>query len=66
MLTLSGEPPEELWFVDPRTFGEVVVFDPDHVDVELPELARSGVDPLADGLDADDAAGACSPAGGRG
>ena len=44
--------PEELWFVDPRTFGEVVVFDPDHVDVELPELANLGVDPLADGLDA--------------
>ena len=29
------------------------MFDPDHVDVELPELARLGVDPLADGLDAD-------------
>jgi formamidopyrimidine-DNA glycosylase len=52
VLTLSGEPAEELWFVDPRTFGEVVVFDPDNVDVELPELARLGVDPLADGLDA--------------
>ena len=38
---------EELWFVDPRTFGEVVVFDPDHVDVELPELAKMGIDPLA-------------------
>jgi formamidopyrimidine-DNA glycosylase len=50
VLTLSGEPPEELWFVDPRTFGEVVVFDPGHVDVELPELARLGIDPLADGL----------------
>ena len=50
-MTLAGDPPEELWFVDPRTFGEVVVFDPDHVAVELPELARLGVDPLADGLD---------------
>ena len=30
----------------------MVVFDPDHVAVELPELARLGVDPLADGLDA--------------
>ena len=40
VLRLDGDPPEELWFVDPRTFGEVVVFDPDHVDVELPELAR--------------------------
>jgi formamidopyrimidine-DNA glycosylase len=38
----------EAWFVDPRTFGEVVVFDPDHVEVELPELARLGVDPIAE------------------
>jgi formamidopyrimidine-DNA glycosylase len=51
VLVLSGALAEELWFVDPRTFGEVVVFDPDHVDVELPELASLGVDPLADGLD---------------
>jgi formamidopyrimidine-DNA glycosylase len=48
----TGGEPAELWFVDPRTFGEVVVFDPDHVAVELPELARLGVDPLSDGLDA--------------
>ncbi len=41
----------EVWFVDPRTFGEVVVFDPDHVDVELPELARLGVDPIAEPFD---------------
>ncbi len=41
----------EAWFVDPRTFGEVVVFDPDHVEVELPELARLGVDPIADPFD---------------
>ena len=40
-------PPHELWFVDPRTFGEVVVFDPDNVAVELPELANLGVDPIA-------------------
>ena len=46
----DGEP-AELWFVDPRTFGEVVVFDPDHVAVEVPELAALGADPLADGLD---------------
>ena len=52
VMVLSGAPGEELWFVDPRTFGEVVVFDPDHVDVELPELARLGIDPLRDGLDA--------------
>jgi formamidopyrimidine-DNA glycosylase len=42
----------EAWFVDPRTFGEVVVFDPDHVEVELPELARLGVDPIAEPFDA--------------
>lgn len=44
----SGAGPAELWFVDPRTFGEVVVFDPDHADVEVPELAALGLDPLAD------------------
>lgn len=38
----------ELRFVDPRTFGEVVVFDPARVDSEVPELARLGVDPIAD------------------
>jgi len=41
----------EAWFVDPRTFGEVVVFDPDHVEAELPELARLGVDPIAQPFD---------------
>jgi formamidopyrimidine-DNA glycosylase len=40
----------ELLFVDPRTFGEVVVFDPRNVAVELPELALLGIDPVADGL----------------
>jgi formamidopyrimidine-DNA glycosylase len=54
VLTLSGAPAEQLWFVDPRTFGEVVVFDPDHVEVEVPELAHLGVDPLADELTVDD------------
>jgi formamidopyrimidine-DNA glycosylase len=38
----------EAWFVDPRTFGEVVVYDPDRVDGELPEIARLGIDPIAD------------------
>ena len=47
---LSGEPAEELRFVDPRTFGEVVVFDPRHVAVEIPDLARLGVDPITDGM----------------
>jgi formamidopyrimidine-DNA glycosylase len=47
----EGEPAAELRFVDPRTFGEVVVFDPANVAVEMPELARLGVDPIADELD---------------
>ncbi len=51
VLALSGTPAEELMFVDPRTFGEVVVFDPDHVDVEVPELANLGLDPLVDTVD---------------
>jgi formamidopyrimidine-DNA glycosylase len=42
----------EAWFVDPRTFGEVVVFDPTRVERELPELATLGVDPIADPFDA--------------
>ncbi len=45
---LSLDDGNELWFVDPRTFGEVVVFDPELVDEQLPELARLGVDPIAD------------------
>ena len=40
-----------LLFVDPRTFGEVVVFDPKRVATEVPELAGLGPDPLRDGLD---------------
>lgn len=48
----AQRPPAEMWFVDPRTFGEVVVFDPAAVAQDLPELARLGVDPLVDGLDA--------------
>lgn len=41
---------QELWFVDPRTFGEMVVYDPACVDTEVPEVARLGVDPLVDHL----------------
>lgn len=44
---------EEMWFVDPRTFGEVVVYDPGEEDEVLPELARLGVDPIRDPFDAD-------------
>ncbi len=40
----------ELWFVDPRTFGEVVVFDPDLIKTQMPDLANLGVDPLVDEL----------------
>lgn len=50
VIRLAGEPAQELWFVDPRTFGEVVVFDPANIAVEVPELARLGVDPIVDGL----------------
>jgi formamidopyrimidine-DNA glycosylase len=42
------ENPAELLFVDPRTFGEMVVYDPDHVETELPEVAGLGLDPLVD------------------
>ncbi len=44
----------ELLFVDSRTFGEMVVYDPDHVDIELPEVARLGLDPLVDNPDPDE------------
>jgi len=43
-----GLEPAELWFVDARTFGEVVVFDPEFVETELPEVAKLGLDPLVD------------------
>ena len=51
-VALTLDDGRELWFVDPRTFGEVVVFDPDNVAVELPELALLGVDPIAEPFDA--------------
>ena len=38
---------DELWFVDPRTFGEMVVFDPDHAATQVPELARLGIDAVS-------------------
>ncbi|MGA1052155.1 MAG: bifunctional DNA-formamidopyrimidine glycosylase/DNA-(apurinic or apyrimidinic site) lyase, partial [Ilumatobacteraceae bacterium] len=40
----------ELRFVDPRTFGEVVVFDPTNAAVEVPDVALLGPDPIADGV----------------
>lgn len=45
-----------LLFVDPRTFGEVVVYDPAHLARDLPELAAAGPDPLVDGIDRGDLA----------
>lgn len=50
VMHLGGQPAEELRFVDPRTFGEVVVFDPDNAAVEMPEMLRLGIDPIAEGL----------------
>lgn len=40
--------PEEMLFVDPRTFGEVVVYDPAQEAGILPELSRLGVDPISE------------------
>lgn len=50
----DARPAEELWFVDPRTFGEMVVFDPTNAAAELPELHRLGRDPIVDGLTTSD------------
>lgn len=48
------ETPAELRFVDPRTFGEVIAYDPRRVPPVLPELARLGIDPISDGLTDED------------
>ncbi len=47
-VVLSLDNDTEMWFVDPRTFGEVVVYDPANAAVELPPIARLGVDPIAE------------------
>lgn len=47
-VVLSLDNGTEMWFVDPRTFGEVVVFDPANVAIELPPIAQLGVDPIAE------------------
>jgi len=52
-LEKSGDEPTELLFVDPRTFGEVVVYDPDDEAEVLPELVRLGVDPIEDEFNAE-------------
>ena len=48
LAALGTAPPIELRFVDPRTFGEVLVFDPERAATQVPELARLGPDPLVD------------------
>lgn len=40
----------EVRFVDPRTFGEVVAYDPADEAALVPEVARLGPDPVAEGL----------------
>lgn len=42
---------EEMLFVDPRTFGEVVVYDSALADEVVPELGRLGPDPIVDNFD---------------
>jgi formamidopyrimidine-DNA glycosylase len=48
LVATDAAPAIELRFVDPRTFGEVLVFDPGRAAVQVPELARLGPDPLVD------------------
>lgn len=47
-VVLSLDNGTEMWFVDPRTFGEVVVFDPANAAIELPPVAQLGIDPIAE------------------
>ena len=47
-LRLAGG--DELRFVDPRTFGEVVVYDPFAEPTVVPDVRSLGVDPIADEL----------------
>ena len=42
---------QELWFVDPRTFGEVVVYPTAAEGDVVPELAELGIDPINTPLD---------------
>ncbi|MFZ9397632.1 MAG: bifunctional DNA-formamidopyrimidine glycosylase/DNA-(apurinic or apyrimidinic site) lyase [Ilumatobacteraceae bacterium] len=43
---------EELRFVDPRTFGEVVAYDPREAERVVPDVVALGLDPLVDDLTA--------------
>jgi len=45
-VTLTLQPAGQLRFVDPRTFGEMFVSDPEHLAEDAPELATLGFDPL--------------------
>lgn len=58
VLTLENQEPllprTELRFVDPRTFGEVIAYDPHRIPHVLPELSRLGIDPIADELSIED------------
>ena len=45
---------EELRFVDPRTFGEVVAYDPREAQRVVPDVVALGLDPLVDELTIDD------------
>jgi len=45
-VTLTFQPAGQMRFVDPRTFGEMFVSDPDHLPEDAPELAELGFDPL--------------------
>ena len=53
-LQRAGADDIDLRFVDPRTFGEVVVYDPDDINPAtgeaflVPEVGRLGLDPLVD------------------
>ena len=47
-VVLSLDDGNEMRFVDPRTFGEVAVYDPADVAEQLPPVAALGVDPIAE------------------
>jgi len=49
----DSEAATELRFVDPRTFGEVVVYDPEDEEAVVPELFYLGVDPIEDEFNAE-------------
>lgn len=49
-VVLTLDDGQELRFVDPRTFGEVVIFDPADAAQVVPELSKLGLDPVVDGL----------------